>query len=237
MKTTTTEKFNHDKLKILVLGESGSGKTFLASTIKEKTLIISAEAGLLTLADFNIDVIDITVDENDKIIPKEKRYLELRKVYQLLLTKEYLENYSWIYLDSLTEVSQLLVDELQTLIPDRKDSLVLWGEYSKRMRSLVKAFRDLPYNFVATGLVKVTQDELNRRFIGLDVAGKISGTIARDFDEVFYLSTQQKEDNNIERIVVTFKTDQNMAKDRSSKLDMYEKRDLSVIASKIRGGK
>jgi GTPase SAR1 family protein len=46
--------------KVLVYGASGSGKTYLCSTAPGKKLVISAEAGLLSIKDKpNIDAIEV----------------------------------------------------------------------------------------------------------------------------------------------------------------------------------
>jgi len=235
MKISSTNEMSIGSLKILIHGESGAGKTTLASTIKEPTLIISAEAGLLSLQGHKIDVIDISVDEKGEILPQEKRIARLGEAYTHLLTEESRKKYKWIFIDSLTEISQNLVHQLGVEFPDRKDALVLYGENSKRMKSLVKTFRDLPYyNVVFTALSQTDKDENGQRFTGVNIVGKLANDLPAYFDEVFYLHADRETGK---RVLVTEKTDKLAAKDRSGKLVKLEEPNLAAIAAKIKGVK
>lgn len=231
MKIYNTQNLALDKLKILVYAESGAGKTTLASTIKERVLVISAESGLLCLAAHSIDVIDITADDNGNMIPEEKRMIRLGDAYKYLLTDECKKKYDWIFIDSLTELSQNLIKSLQVEYPDRKDSLVMYGENSKKIRSLIKSFRDLPfYNVVFTALSSIEKDENNQRYIGVDMVGKIATTVPALFDICLYLAKTEEG-----RFLVTGGTEKLVAKDRSGKLSKQEPANLQVIIDKIRG--
>lgn len=234
MNINNTQNTGVSVLKILVFGESGVGKTTLAGTINEPTLIISAEAGLLSLGNKKIDVIDLSLDDNGNVIPKEKRIARLGEVYQYLTSDACRKKYKWIFIDSLTEINQNLLEQLNLEFPERKDSLPMYGELAKRMRSLVKTFRDLPYyNVVFTALSETDKDENGQRFIGISLVGSFSTKIAAFFDEVLYLHADRDADGNTKRILVTEKSDKLMAKDRSGKLNKFEEPNLALIASKI----
>jgi hypothetical protein len=231
VRVVSTNGQGHDKIKMLIYGEPGNGKTSLAATLKERVLIVSAEAGLLCLAGHSIDTIDISVDDNGTLVPEEKRIGRLGEVYAYLITQECRDKYDWIFIDSLTEISQNLVKLLNTEFPDRKDSLVLYGENAKRMRSLIKSFRDLPYyNVIFTALSSVEKDENNQRFLGVDMVGKLSSSIPAFFDEVFYLHKGAEE-----RSLITCGSEKLVVKDRSGKLNKQEPANLQVIINKIRG--
>lgn len=205
------------RISALIFGKSGSGKTTLASTLKEKTLIISAESGLLSLHDFDIDY--VTIDS-------------MVKLGEILNDLEKGTDYVNVYVDSITEIGQILVAELQKKYPDRKDSFPLWGDYNLYIRKIVKRFRDLaPYNVFITALDKVETDELNNRFIIPDLNGKVASQLVQFFDEVFYVVV----DKEGGRTLLTGGHDKIIVKDRSNKLERFEEMNLQTIKDKICG--
>jgi len=233
MLVQSTKDVSTQRLKFLIYGQAGVGKTSLAATLTEKTLIISSEAGLLSLAGHDIDVIDLSVDAKGNEVPRHERAARLGEIYQFICSDAAKEKYKWIFIDSLTEIGQNVVEALQKVYPDKKDGLNLWGEYSKQMRSIVKTFRDLPfYNVVFTALQKVETDENNRRFLAIDVQGKISNQLPGYFDEVLWMHVE--DDENKTRRIMTEALDTIPAKDRSGRLDRYELPNLQMIANKIR---
>lgn len=234
MKIKNTSTVTNNKLNIFIYGESGAGKTTLASTIPVKTLVISAESGLLSIKGKNIDYIDISVDDEGNLIPKENRFDRLGEVFAYLQTEQARNTYQCIFLDSLTEMSQCLIDSLKVKYPNKSDSLKLYGENSDLMLSLIKAFRDIPYyHVVVVALSKLDKDETGKRFFSVDVVGKAADKVVGFFDEVFFLGVVQGENGEKRRILVTDKTDKVTAKDRSSKLLPVEEANLSVIFNKI----
>lgn len=234
MKISNTNNIHNQKLNILILGESGSGKTTLLSTIPVNTLVISGEAGLLSLKNKNMDYIDITTDDEGKSIPSEKRFERLGEAFKFLQTKEAQETYKAVAIDSLTEVNQCLIDALRIQYPSKTDTLKLYGENAEKMVALIKAFRDLPhYHCVVICQAKTEKDENGRRYHSPDLVGKSSEKIVYQFDEVLYLGVVQEDDGTKKRVLITDKTEKVVAKDRSSKLDLVEKADLSIVMNKI----
>lgn len=233
MKIQSTDSVKENKLKVVINGLSGAGKTTLVKTLKHagyKVLIISFESGLLSIAGSGIDYIDGTKDDSGVVIAKEARINRLMDVYKFILTKEAQAKYDTIYIDSLTEISQCMFDALRKEYPERKDNLVLYGELGQKMREMIKAFRDIPhYHVVFTCLGKVEKDEVGKRFMGFDLIGSIADKLPQFFDLVFYL--RAKEDTTRELICTA--TDSIIAKDRSSKLAHSEPADLGLIFDKI----
>jgi phage nucleotide-binding protein len=229
MKIKNTNDIDAHYLKALVFSPSGHGKTTLAKTLGSyKTLIISAESGLLSLQGSDIDVIDITRDDKDELIEdKKSRLLRLAEIYKFLLTDK---KYQCVFIDSLSELSQTMVEALQKEFPDRKDSLVLWGQNVKRMRALIKCFRDLPDKHVfVTCLSEIEKDDIGKRFTTVDLAGKISKELAAFFDLVMYLNVNA----DGKRTLITQPTDKMVCKDRSGRLLQEEEADLSLIIKKV----
>lgn len=235
MKISSTMNVGIDRLKAIVYGKPGVGKTTLASTLPGRTLIISAESGLLSIARFDLPVFDITIDDSGSSVPISKRYDRLSEVFKYLETDDAIKLYDNIFIDSLTEISQNLSEKLQAEFTDNKDTIKMWGEYAKRMKAMIKAFRDLPYyNVIFSALEKEDQDEFKRKSIKINVQGSISGDIPAFFDEVFYYTIIDAEDGSSRRVLITQPNSKVVAKDRSGKLELVEEPNLSHIFNKIK---
>jgi diadenosine tetraphosphatase ApaH/serine/threonine PP2A family protein phosphatase len=107
----------------------------------------------------------------------------------------------------------------------------MFGFLKQKLSSFIRFTRDLNKNVFFTCLPKTTQDELNRRFILPDIPGSLASSIGQYFDFVFYLHMHKKDDQEI-RALLTQNKDNILAKDRSGRLDMWEKPDLSLVIKK-----
>ena len=224
-----------EHLNIVTYGPSGSGKTFLISTLPGKKLIVSFETGgtKSLQGKENIDVYDCTVDGNNNELARERRIDKLRHfITQVLPT--IIGNYQWLCIDSLTELSQLIVESLEKKYPDKSNTFVLWGEYNKGLRAILKDFRDVRINTYMTCLDSIDKDDSGKRFISFDINGKISNRIPALFDEIFYLK-EFDENNKPVRKLITGNYHNIIAKDRSGKLALIENANLSEILTKIQG--
>lgn len=242
MLITSTKNAGVDRIKTLIMGPYGVGKTYLASTIGEPTLLISAESGHLTLSSFDIDMIDMGVDVNGDVIAKEHRFDYLFKViYPFLLKKETREKYKWIYIDSLTEIGDNCLEKLEadSRFSASKMTQARFGEYTKQMQNVIKLFRDIPYyNVVFTAISDEGLDSegKQKKYKPLMPAQKLPDKIGMYFDEVFYMGIKSDKEGD-KRYLQTQGTELIPAKDRSTKLNKFERPDLGVIAKKIRGVK
>jgi hypothetical protein len=231
MKIQNTKTTQQQRVKVLIYGETGSGKTSLAATLGKDTLVISGESGLLSIKDAELEFVDISRDDKGEVITEVNgRLTVLRDVFtQLHDNEELKKKYKNVFVDGITEIGELMVESISAQFPDRKDSFPMWGEYSKRMRSVIKNFRDLPYNVFMTAVAEPDVDESKPRYMGFQVAGSIGRKMPQYFDEVFYLYV----DGEGKRSLVTKKTDALVCKDRSNKLAPTEEPDLSLIMAKI----
>jgi len=226
------DKESADRLCCLVIGKPGIGKTSLIRTIRdEKALVLSAESGLLAVR----DLVVVGRVEGFEISSLE----DFRESLQLVQTnKEFRKRYSWIFIDSLTEIAARCEAAMDDRYPDPKDSFKKWGEYSKAMTSLIKSFRDLSdYNVVFTCLETVDKDENNRRWIAPAMSGKtLKEKIPAYFDLVLYYNTFINDKGIHVRVLFTQPYNEYPAKDRSGKLDDMEVPDLTAIKTKILKG-
>lgn len=220
---TNTKDIATRRVSAVIYGDSGIGKTSLAKTLTGKTLIISAEAGLLALQNVDIDVIEI------------KSFNEVREVFGYINKPEIKELYTNIFIDSISEISTRLITQLKTEYPNKKDGLVLWGEYADRMTALIKAFRDLPdYNIFLIAQETIDKDENNIRFKKPSLNGKIGNQLPYYFDLVLAMTKLDIEGEK-SRVLLTDGFEEYTAKDRSGKLSKIEKPDLQNVLNKILG--
>jgi hypothetical protein len=237
LKTKSAKSFLSNGIKALLIGQSGAGKT---STVKSlvaegfKVLVISAESGLMSISDTEVDVIDISKDENENPIDiKERSAYLMQKVFPFIKSGKH--NYDTIFVDSVTEINAIVMAYLNHKYPDPKQNMPKFGENTEVMRRIIREFRDLKYNVVLVGLSTIEKDDVGRRFIVPDVVGKIGQEIPAMFDEVFYLQVYT-DDKGVSkrRIQCQPNSDITLCKDRSLKLQMYEENELGKIFKKIK---
>ena len=234
MKIQSTKNFGQDRLKLLVFGDSGHGKTRLAVTLKD-TLIISAESGLKTVSDHDISVIDVTLDDNGNVIPRHERDVRIFEVYNYLQTPEAIGKYKNIFIDSLSEINDNLIEKYQLLHPEQKDSFVMWNHVNKAMNALIRAFRDLPhYNVIFTALESQDKDENGKFFKGPLMKPKsFAEDVLKFFDYVWFI---QKPESHEKPKILTQPTSTIRAKSRITpeiELLQWEEPDLTLLINKV----
>lgn len=214
----------------LIVGPSGIGKTSLVRTLpepEEKILLISAESGLACLDGTNIDVIEV-----DPSSPTSS----LEEIYGFLQKDSTKKKYKYIFIDSLTEIAQLIVSELKKdpHLGQPKNALAMWGKYSELMTVIIKSYRDMSdYSVIFTCLDAIEKDGLEK-VESFNIQGTgIRNSIKAWYDLVLFYKIYKDEEGNHIRKLVTDIAESPLAKDRSGKLDQYEDANLSVIINKI----
>lgn len=216
----------------LVVGPSGIGKTSLVRTLPDpesKILIISAESGLACLDGTAIDVIEV-----DPLKPMES----LEEIYDALTTDAYKKKYNYIFVDSLTEIGQLIVSELKKdpHYGQPKNALPMWGKYGELMATIVKGYRDLSdYSVIFTCLDAVEKDGLEKLESFNLQGSSIKNNVKAWFDLVLFYKVYRDEEGNNIRKLVTDISESPLAKDRTGKLEAFEDACLSTIIAKITG--
>ena len=238
-----------DRVTCLIIAPAGMGKTSLIKTIlgyefdpgerkwskkedhkEQRVCVLSAESGLLSVR----DLVKAGLVEGYEI----GSLSDFKEAYGLLASDSQMkERYTWVFIDSLTEISGRCVEAMKAKYPSKADSFNLWGDYTDTMTLLIKGFRDLhDYSVVFTCLDSVEKDEANRRFVGADIQGKqLKDRLTSYFDEVFYMTTMST-DGNEYRAFVTQPYERFPGKDRSGCLELIEKPDLAYIKAKITNG-
>ena len=207
--------------KILVYGMAGAGKTYLARTAPGKVLVISAEAGLLSIRDAqNVEAIEV------------KSAAEVVEVYEALRSGKL--QYDTVCLDSISEISELL---LQAEKAKHKDARKAYGEVQESVTNVMRAFRDLQMHVMFI----CKEDKVNNDGV-YEQAPKMVGTklgqsITYFFDEVLALRVIEDTDaegNPVQARWLQTRIGQGyVAKDRSGKLEAFEEPNLTKLIEKL----
>ena len=207
--------------KILVYGMAGAGKTYLARTAPGKVLVISAEAGLLSIRDAqNVEAIEV------------KSAAEVVEVYEALRSGKL--QYDTVCLDSISEISELL---LQAEKAKHKDARKAYGEVQESVTNVMRAFRDLQMHVMFI----CKEDKVNNDGV-FEQAPKMVGTklgqsITYFFDEVLALRVIEDTDaegNPVQARWLQTRIGQGyVAKDRSGKLEAFEEPNLTKLIEKL----
>ena len=203
-------------LKVLVHGPAGSGKTRLCSTTGKKTIILSAESGLLSLASYKLDYLEI------------KSMQDMYEAFAIVAKSDY----EWVCLDSISEIAEVLLSTEKT---KHKDPRKAYGELQDQMMQLLRGFRDLPKNIYFSAKQERVKDEITGgMFFGPSAPGtKVGPAMPYLFDLVFALHSWKDNEGKVHHGLQTQRDAQYEAKDRSGKLEFLEPADLGLIYNKI----
>jgi len=218
--TTTRAAAEQHGIKVLVHGRAGVGKTTLCATAPSP-LIISAEAGLLSLSHTDIPVITI------------RNFAELDEAYQFVAYDPYARDIQTVCLDSITELAEQC---LSTEKGKNKDPRKAYGEMQEEVIKRIKWFRDLAGKHVYFSCKQGTvKDEVTGIVVyGPKMPGQQVGpALPYLFDEVFCLDIGRDAEGKEFRYIRTKTGMQFEAKDRSGKLDEFEPPHLGHIFTKI----
>jgi ABC-type branched-subunit amino acid transport system ATPase component len=126
--STTAQALEDSGIKILVHGPAGAGKTTLCSTTGGSPVIISAEAGLLSLRRQNIPVIEVN------------GFDDMVEAYRFINEASDAKGFDWVCLDSISEIAEVcLAAEKKT----NRDVRAAYGALQDQMTALIRSFRDL----------------------------------------------------------------------------------------------
>lgn len=212
-----TSQASANGVKILCYGQSGAGKTSLIKTLPNP-VVLSAEGGLLSIADADIPFIEIASMD------------DLREAYSWVLESEYKS----VALDSISEIAEVV---LNTEKKATKDPRQAYGAMQEQMADIIRAFRDIPGRHVLmTAKLEKTQDEMGRVLYSPSMPGNKTGqSLPYFFDECLALRVEKDGEGNTQRALMCDSDGLWLAKDRSGKLSSWEAPDLGEIISKIGG--
>lgn len=225
IKIVSTRDYAADGVKVLVSGDAGIGKTVLCASAPSP-IIISAEAGLLSLAEVDIPAIEVT------------SVADVMNAYEFLTSSKEAEQFQTLCLDSISEIGEVLLSEYKKL---NKDPRAAYGQLNDDMAALVRSFRDIKgkHVYFSAKQVRLAEDDSGLVYFKASMPGKtLLNGLPYFFDEVFVMNLGKLEDDETYRYLQTAKTLRHGdCKDRSGKLSAIEKPDLTYIFNKIAGKK
>ncbi len=221
---STTKDAKKQGINVLVYGRPGVGKTVLCATTP-RPIIISAESGLLSIADFDPPIPVLAIEN----------MADLQDAYEFVTKKKNLKKYDTICIDSITDVAEALLADLKR---HEKDPRQAYGKLADQLGDLIRNFRDIKgkHVYMTAKSKKSTSDGDSEELFTPSMPGNVlTNSIAFWFDEVLALRMSQDDDDDDsggKRYLQTqpdYKWD---AKDRSGKLDPIEKPHLAESLKK-----
>lgn len=218
MKIQNTSNLSEHHSKILVYGPSGVGKTSLGGTmaLREKTIILSAESGLLSLRNLR----------DEKGNPPSIDFVQIHNFADMEAAYHHLKNvshgYGGVVIDSLTEIQKVCKDAIME--QTKKDAMQIadWGVLAHKIERMVRAFRDLPMHVLVTALDDAETDKATGEVrVWPALQGSVQKQLPAYFDIVLYAFTRETGEPDQRRTVhavLTQNSGKYVAKDRSGRL-------------------
>ena len=215
----TTGNLSSEKVRLLVYGAAGSGKTSLIPTLPNP-IVLSAEGGLLSIQSANVPFLEITSME------------DLKEAYKWLTESAEAKGFQSVALDSISEIAEVVLNFEKKATKDPRQA---YGAMQEQMADIIRAFRDLPGRHVyMSAKLEKSQDEMGRMLYAPSMPGNKTGQqLPYFFDEVLALRVEKDGDGNTQRALMCDSDGLWLAKDRSGRLGAWEAPDLGAIIAKI----
>lgn len=209
---------------LLLLGESGSGKTVLSSTARKPIHIDSFDPGgakhLMPLVNKGEVIVDARWEAEDTekgVINKpaggppgkDFAYPIWKKEFERRLAMGYFENLGTYVLDSSTTWSMAIMNWILSKAGIAGEAPRFTKDYGPQkieIQKMIKKCLDLPCDFILTGHLEAEKDELIGKVkYKYMVTGKAEIIIPLLFDEIWVCMSEQKGMKDVEYKVLTKK--------------------------------
>ena len=199
--------------KTMLYAHHGFGKTYQCRFYQKrygKGLIVSGEAGLKSVEDVNIDYIPFTSWDGE--CDEEAGVDSFMQIFKWLTHPKFLssQGYKWVAIDSLTEMSDRLMEHLEEVQANNKNGFEKWGDNSRMMTGVLKQIRDLPVHVFVTCLAKEEEDANGvTQYWPLVKGNAVAKHIPAIFDHVFAgVRTTETAEGGPPKVVRHFATDE-----------------------------
>jgi hypothetical protein len=205
--------------KILVYGDSGSGKTYFAGTFPDP-LFLDLEDGMRSLLPLKRNIKRYPKNPSQNIADLE----EVKTFYKIVKgIKPQDAPFKTIVIDSLNELQILVLENsIKTnqaqRIYDDQPTQSDYGKLARDMQTLVRLFLKLPYNIVFVAGAKereYAEDKILPMFLGK----KTGPDVRRIIEQIGFCFTRQpSKDTPAEHVIAFGDCPAYIAKDRTGKL-------------------
>ena len=225
---STSDVTENEPTKTLLYAHHGYGKTYQCRYYQKrfgKGLILSGEAGLKSIEDVAIDYLPFS-SWDGKQDPDNG-------IWSFIASPDFKKaGYKWVAIDSLTELSERLIEHLEKQHEGNKNAFAMWGDYNRMMLGALKAVRDLPVHVYVTCLAKEEKDANDMTHYWPLVKGQaVSKHVPALFDHVLCgVRTTEPNDQGkpkVQRYIVTDEVSgwHGKTRDPRNRLKAYEKSD------------
>lgn len=175
--------------KILIYGDSGSGKTYGCSQTHNVIILLCEKNGMVSVKNSNPNALVVGCTSINEV----RAFMHEAMTGGLDRHKV-----STIVIDGLTEIQRMIKDEI--VGSGKQMKLQDWGLLADKMRKLLRTIRNLPYNVICTALAEYTYDEDQVRYTGPQFEGKKTAAEVMQYFTAVGVShkTVNKEKNTVD---------------------------------------
>lgn len=189
-----------DKVRIMVYGETGAGKTRLAGTFP-KPFFFNANRGLITVRQLGVKPLELKLSRTDEVYRIVKDVLRKLKIKEAPFDKIDVET---IVFDDLTDLADFFLADMM-LHPSpggkKRDPTAekpLWDDYGvlrNQLKEICITARELNYNMVGIAGLKTEMGEVGSSQYGKPlILGSFRDHIGYGFDEYYHMTTEGEGD-------------------------------------------
>ncbi len=225
IKFTTTAK-SGKTANILVYSRSGLGKTVLASTAPSP-IIISSERGLMSIAEFDIPVIEVSTLE------------DFKDAYKFVMSNG--KKYETVVIDSISDIAESVLSDFLENVRDPRQA---YGKLNQGIAKMIRKFRDMEKHTYFIAKADTFESASGMQCMRPKMPGRtLTADLPFFFDQCLVLrlgeANRKNDDGEDEKYTYRFlQTAPDLtyeAKDRSDQLNAKEKPDLTYLFKKIKG--